>query len=232
MCTFCAVKKGIPGPPDENEPQHILEAVEKLGLKHVVITSVTRDDLDDGGASWFARVINLLHTNRNGTAVEVLVPDFLGSAKAVRAVVDAGPEIINHNVETVPRLYSEVRPKADYNRSLGLLSTVKKLNPEMVTKSGIMLGLGETSIEVIDVMRDLRDAGCDLLTIGQYLQPSSCHHPVSRFISPEEFSEYAQIGLDMGFAGVASAPLVRSSYRAGEQFSKVRNSCNSILKTT
>jgi lipoic acid synthetase len=223
------VRKGIPGPTDENESQHLLEAVEKLGLTYVVITSVTRDDLDDGGASCFARVINLLHENRNGIAVEVLVPDFLGSTKAHKKVVEASPEIINHNVETIPRLYSQVRPKADYNRSVGLLSTVKKLNPKIVTKSGLMLGLGEINIEVIDVMRDLREVGCDLLTIGQYLQPSSNHRPVFRFISPEEFSEYAQIGLDMGFAGVASAPLVRSSYRAAEQFSKVSGSCKLMM---
>jgi len=221
-CTFCAVKKGIPSPVDENEPQHLLEAVEKLGLSYVVITSVTRDDLADGGASQFASVINLLHQSQNGIAVEVLVPDFLGSTEALRAVVEAGPEVINHNVETVPRLYPEVRPRADYSRSVALLSAVKRLSPEIATKSGLMLGLGETREEVTEVMSDLREAGCDLLTIGQYLQPSPKHHPVVRFVSPEEFSQYQQIGKDMGFTDVASAPLVRSSFKAAELYSKVR----------
>lgn len=221
-CTFCAVKKGVPSPVEENEPQHILEAVEKLGLSYVVITSVTRDDLDDGGAFHFVRVINLLHQSRKGIAVEVLIPDFLGSTEALSAVVEACPEVINHNVETVPRLYPEVRPRADYSRSVELLSTIKSLNPDIVTKSGLMLGLGETREEVIEVMSDLREADCDLLTIGQYLQPSPKHHPIVRFISPEEFSEYEQIGKDVGFADVASAPLVRSSFRAAELYSKVR----------
>ncbi len=221
-CTFCAVKRGVPSSVDESEPQHLLEAVEKLDLSYVVITSVTRDDLADGGASQFVRVINLLHQSRNGIAVEVLVPDFLGSTEALKAVVEAGSEVINHNVETVPRLYPEVRPGADFRRSIELLFRVKKLNPQIVTKSGLMLGLGETREEVIEVMSDLREAGCDLLTIGQYLQPSPKHHPVVRFVPPEEFSEYEQIGRDRGFADVASAPLVRSSFKAAELYSKVR----------
>jgi len=221
-CTFCAVKRGIPNPVDESEPQHLLEAVEKLDLKYVVITSVTRDDLADGGASQFVRVINLLHERRNGIIVEVLIPDFLGSTEALRAVVEASPEVINHNVETVPRLYPGVRPRADYSRSVELLSAVKRLSPEIVTKSGLMLGLGETREEATEVMNDLREAGCDLLTIGQYLQPSPKHHPMVRFVPPEEFSEYEQIGKDMGFADVASAPLVRSSFRAAELYAKVR----------
>ena len=221
-CTFCAVKRGVPSPVDESEPQHLLEAVERLELSYVVITSVTRDDLADGGASQFARVINLLHQSRNGMAVEVLIPDFLGSTQALKAVVEAGPEVINHNVETVPRLYPGVRPGADYSRSVELLSAVKRLSPEIVTKSGLMLGLGETREEVTEVMSDLREAGCDLLTIGQYLQPSPKHHPVVRFVPPEEFSEYEEIGKDMGFADVASAPLVRSSFKAAELYSKVR----------
>jgi len=220
-CTFCAVKRGVPSPVDESEPRHLLEAVEKLDLSYVVITSVTRDDLADSGASQFVRVINLLHQSRNGIAVEVLIPDFLGSTEALKAVVEAGPEVINHNVETVPRLYPEVRSRADYNRSVVLLSVVKRLSPEIVTKSGLMLGLGETREEVIEVMSDLREAGCDLLTIGQYLQPSPEHHPVVRFVYPEEFSEYEQVGKDMGFADVASAPLVRSSFKAAELYSKV-----------
>jgi len=221
-CTFCAVKKGIPSPVDEGEPQHLLEAVERLNLSYVVITSVTRDDLADGGASQFVRVINLLHQSRNDITVEVLIPDFLGSTQALKAVVEACPEVINHNVESVPRLYPEVRPRAGYSRSVELLSAVKRLNPGIVTKSGLMLGLGETREEVIEVMRDLREAGCDLLTIGQYLQPSPEHHPVVRFVPPEEFSQYEQVGKDMGFTDVASAPLVRSSFRAAELYSKVR----------
>jgi lipoic acid synthetase len=220
-CTFCSVKKGVPTPVHKDEPQHLVEAVEKLGLSYVVITSVTRDDLDDGGAAQFAQVINCLHQRRSIT-VEVLIPDFLGSIGALKAVVAACPEVINHNVETVPRLYPEVRPGANYNRSVELLETVKRLNPGIATKSGLMLGLGETKEEVIEVMGDLREANCDLLTIGQYLQPSPEHHPVVSFVSPEEFSEYEQIGKNMGFADVASAPLVRSSFRAAELYAKVR----------
>ena len=221
-CTFCAVKKGVPSPVDESEPQHLLEAVEQLSLSYVVITSVTRDDLADGGAYQFVATINLLHENIAGAAVEVLIPDFLGSAEALKAVVEARPEVINHNVETVPRLYHEVRPEADYSRSLELLLMVKRLDPKIVTKSGLMLGLGETRDEVIEVMSDLREAGCDLLTIGQYLQPSPGHHPVVRHVPPEEFSQYEEIGRNMGFAGVASAPLVRSSFRAAELYARVK----------
>jgi lipoic acid synthetase len=207
---------------DEIEPDRLLEAVEALGLNYVVITSVTRDDLADGGASQFVRVINLLHKSRNGISVEVLIPDFLGSTEALKAVVAVCPEVINHNVETVPRLYPAVRPRADYSRSIDLLSGVTRLTSEIVTKSGLMLGLGETSEEVIEVMHDLREAGCDLFTIGQYLHPSPQHHPVVRFVPPEEFSEYERIGRDMGFADVVSAPLVRSSFKAAELYAKVK----------
>ncbi len=221
-CTFCAVKKGVPIPVDEKEPQHLLEAVERLGLKYVVITSVTRDDIFDGGAYQFVKTINILHENRDGAIIEVLIPDFLGSAEALEAVVEASPQVINHNVETVPRLYSEVRPGADYNRSVELLLRVKRLDPEIVTKSGLMLGLGETRQEVIAVMNDLREADCDLLTLGQYLQPSPKHHPVIRFVLPEEFAEYRGIGKDMGFTEVASAPLVRSSFKAAELYAKAK----------
>ena len=227
-CTFCAVKKGHPLPVDEKEPQHLLEAAEKLNLSYVVITSVTRDDLVDGGASQFVKVINLLHENRGRAMVEVLIPDFRGSAEALKAVAEARPEVVNHNVETVPRLYPKVRPGADYSRSLELLLGVKKLNPEIVTKSGLMLGLGETKEEVTEVMTDLREANCNLLTIGQYLQPSPQHHPVVRFISPEEFAEYRDRGKDMGFAEVASAPLVRSSFKAAELYAKVKGDAHSL----
>jgi len=221
-CSFCAVKKGQPLPVDGKEPQHLLEAVEKLNLSYVVVTSVTRDDLSDGGASQFVKTINMLHQKRKGVVVEVLVPDFLGSAESLRAIVEARPDVVNHNVETVPRLYSEVRPEADYSRSLKLLSMAKKLNPDIVTKSGLMLGLGETKEEVVKVMEDLRGVNCDLLTIGQYLQPSPEHHPVARFISPEEFSQYGDIGRDIGFVEVAIAPLVRSSFKAAELYAKAK----------
>ncbi len=221
-CTFCAVPKGCPDLPDGEEPQRLLEAVERLGLSYVVITSVTRDDLPDGGAGHFARIIRLLHDHRPGVIVEVLIPDFLGSAEALETVAKARPEVINHNIETVPRLYPEVRPEADYRRSLELLSRVKGFDPEIVTKSGLMLGLGESGEEVRAVMRDLRAAGCDLLTIGQYLQPSAKHHPVVKFIPPEEFAEYREAGKNMGFKGVTSAPLVRSSFRATEIYAQAR----------
>jgi len=221
-CTFCAVKKSSPGPVDEAEPEHLLEAVQKLGLSYVVITSVTRDDLPDGGASQFARTVALLRENAADIMVEVLVPDFRGSEEAIRMVVESGPQVFNHNVETVPRLYPEVRAGADYARSLELLYLVNKLDPEITTKSGLMLGLGESTEEIVEVMRDLREADCDLLTIGQYLQPSAQHHPVSRFVPPEEFAEYEAIGREMGFAEVASSPLVRSSYRAAELFDKAQ----------
>lgn len=227
-CTFCAVKQGHPLPVDEEEPQHLLEAAEKLSLSYIVITAVTRDDLFDGGASQFVKVINLLHENRGGAMVEVLIPDFHGSTEALKAVVEARPEVVNHNVETVTRLYSKVRPGADYSRSLELLFTVKNLNPEIVTKSGLMLGLGETKEEVVGVMTDLREANCNLITIGQYLQPSPQHHPVVRFVSPEEFCEYRDIGKDMGFTEVASAPLVRSSFKAAELYAKVKGDAHSL----
>lgn len=221
-CSFCAVKKGCPVPVDEDEPQHLLEAATRLGLGYVVITSVTRDDLPDGGASQFAKVIKLLRQSGDVT-VEVLIPDFRGSPDAIKTVVGARPQVINHNIETVPRLYPEVRPEADYARSLELLFMVKNLSPEIVTKSGLMLGLGETRDEVIEVMYDLREADCDLLTIGQYLPPSPRHHPVARFVPPEEFAEYEDMGREMGFAEVASAPLVRSSFQAATLYAKAKS---------
>ncbi len=221
-CSYCAVKKGQPLPADDEEPGHLLEAVEKLNLRYVVITSVTRDDLADGGASQFARTVNMLHEKRVGTLIEVLIPDFLGSGEALSTVVVAQPEVINHNVETVPRLYPEVRPEADYRRSIRLLSMVKDLDSGIVTKSGLMLGLGETDEEVIAVMKDLRNAQCDLLTLGQYLPPSPQHHPLDRYVSPEEFSEFEAIGKGLGFVEVASAPLVRSSFKAAELYAKTK----------
>lgn len=222
-CRFCAVEKGRPLPLDEAEPEHLLAAVETLGLRYVVITSVTRDDLPDGGAAHFARTVSLLRERRPGIIVEVLIPDFLGSREALSRVITAAPSVINHNVETVPRLYPEVRQMADYRRSVGLLGMVKELAPEIVTKSGLMLGLGETKTEVVAVMKDLRAAGCDLLTLGQYLPPSGQHYPLARYVSPEEFTEFGAIGRSLGFAEVASAPLVRSSFRAAELYSKAKN---------
>lgn len=219
-CTFCAVGRGAPSPVDEREPQRLREAVESLGLSYVVITSVTRDDLEDGGAAQFARVIDALHGI--GVAVEVLVPDFRGSLESLKTVVDAAPEVLNHNVETVPRLYPEVRPMAAYARSLRLLDRAKESRPDMATKSGVMVGLGETKDEVLAVMRDLREVGCDLLTVGQYLQPGPKHHPVVRYLSPGEFAEYEEAGRRMGFVGVASSPLVRSSFEAARMHEGVK----------
>ena len=220
-CTFCAVKKGAPLPVDPGEPERVSQASRSLGLRYAVITSVTRDDLLDGGASQFAGVVEKLHGE--GILAEVLVPDFRGSADSLTTVVRSMPEVVNHNVETVPRLYAEVRPAADYARSLDLLSNVKSHNRDIVTKSGLMVGLGESNDELIAVFKDLRAAGCDLLTIGQYLQPTPNHHPVVRFVTPGEFEEYAVEAKRIGFEGVASAPLVRSSYHAASMYASVRS---------
>ena len=217
-CTFCAVKKGEPSTPDPQEPEHIVAALEKLGLQYVVVTSVTRDDLPDGGASYFARTIKVIQNYNSKILVEVLTPDFSGSLSALQTVIDASPAVLNHNVETVPRLYPEVRPKANYQRSLELLKQAKMFNGRLVTKSGIMLGLGESNKEVNEVMADLRQVDCDLLTIGQYLQPSPRHHKVVRYIPPDEFREYQKIGEKMGFISVISGPLVRSSFHAARMY--------------
>ena len=219
-CTFCAVKHGKPEAPDPEEPEHILSAVKKLGLRYVVITSVTRDDLPDGGASQFAQIIKALRAYDSNILVEVLVPDFRGSLPAWQIVIDASPDVLNHNVETVPRLYLEVRPGAKYQRSLELLRRAK-LNG-LLTKSGLMLGLGEREDEVIEVMEDLREAGCDSITLGQYLRPSLKHHEVVRYVTPAEFAQYEVIARKMGFLGVASGPLVRSSFNAIDFYNEVR----------
>ena len=215
-CTFCCVSKGEPDIPDPEEPRNIAEAVKKLKLKYVVVTSVTRDDLPDGGASHFADVIGAIRSagGENRPLVEVLIPDFKGDAIALRTVIDAMPDVINHNVETVPRLYPEVRPQAIYSRSLELLARVRESAPAIRTKSGIMVGLGETEEEVLGVLDDLRRHHCDFLTIGQYLAPSRFHHPVVEYITPAVFDKYRQAALDRGFVYVASGPLVRSSYMA------------------
>ncbi len=221
-CTFCAVKHGKPEAPDPEEPEHIVSAVKKLGLRYVVITSVCRDDLPDGGAVQFAQAIRALHRHNSGIGVEVLIPDFRGSLSALEKVIAAQPTVLNHNVETVPRLYSEVRPQAKYHRSLELLKRAKSLDRELLTKSGLMLGLGEREDEVIEVMEDLREAGCDSITLGQYLRPSLKHHGVVRYVTPDEFAQYEAIARKMGFLGVASGPLVRSSFNATALFNEVR----------
>jgi len=217
-CTFCNVSKGNPDPVDDQEPDHILQAVKELGLKYVVVTSVTRDDLPDGGASQFIKVIKKLHDFSSNLLVEVLIPDFDGNREALKGVIKARPDVLNHNVETVPRLYPEVRPMADYNRSLNVLKTTKEIAPEMLTKSGIMLGLGEKEEEVLSIFSDLREAGCSMLTIGQYLSPSRNHHPIVEYIHPDKFAFYKEKACQMGFKGVASAPLVRSSHKARELY--------------
>lgn len=219
-CTFCAVKHGKPEAPDPEEPEHIVSAVKKLRLRYVVITSVTRDDLPDGGASQFAQIIKALRAYDSNILVEVVVPDFRGSLPAWQIVIDASPDVLNHNVETVPRLYLEVRPGANYQRSLELLRRAK-LNG-LLTKSGLMLGLGERENEVIEVMEDLREAGCDSITLGQYLRPSLKHHEVVRYVTPAEFAQYEVIARKMGFLGVASGPLVRSSFNAIDFYNEVR----------
>ena len=213
-CTFCDVKKGLTEAVDEGEPRKIADAVRELHLKHVVITSVTRDDLPDGGAGHYAGVIAELRKLDEKVALEVLIPDFKGCIDALKKVVGAKPDIINHNIETIPSLYPEVRPMAVYRRSLELLRNVKDLDSNIRTKSGIMLGLGETEAEVVRVFKDLREAGCDFLTLGQYLAPSKNHHPVVEYIHPEVFERLKDKALDAGFLHVASGPLVRSSYMA------------------
>lgn len=221
-CRFCAVGKGVPAAPDKDEPARVAEAVKKLGLKHAVITSVTRDDLPDGGAGQFAGVIRRIRETNPGATVEVLIPDFKGHMEALGTVVDAGPDIINHNVETVPRLYPRVRPRASYGRSLRLLESVKRFNPAIITKSGMMVGLGETEAEVVEVFGDLLGVGCDILTIGQYLRPSKNHLPVEEYVTPQKFDHYKTTALDMGFRYVAAGPLVRSSYKAIEGIRSLR----------
>ncbi len=259
-CRFCAVPTGPSGPPRREEPDAVAEAAARMRLRHVVVTSVTRDDLPDGGAGHFARTIRALRERLPGAVVEVLVPDFRGDETAVRAVCDAGPDVFNHNIETVPRLYPTVRPEADYRQSLAVLATAdtvlrggspppprpqktgRAVGGEAIsravtlpghraeggdkpdrprrTKSGLMVGLGETSEEVTAVLADLRDAGCDMLTIGQYLAPSKQHVPVARFVEPAEFEAWEAGARDLGFAAVAAGPFVRSSYRAEEVFAQ------------
>src|SRR5215472_2553946 len=221
-CTFCNVATGRPDLLDPHEPERVGEAVAKLGLKHIVVTSVDRDDLEDGGAGHFARTITAIRVAAPQTTIEVLVPDFLRKDRAIETVIAAKPDVINHNLETVPRLYAEVRPGARYFASLRLLDEVKRIAPAMFTKSGIMVGLGEDKTEVLQVMDDLRAAEVDFLTIGQYLQPTIKHHAIARFVTPEEFCSYRSFGLGKGFLLVSASPSTRSSYHAGEDFARLR----------
>jgi lipoic acid synthetase len=217
-CSFCGVCHDIPLPLDEGEPQRVAMAVEALGLRYVVITSVTRDDQPDGGAFHFAKTIRSIKARMPNTRIEVLVPDFQGSEWALKIVIEAKPDVINHNVETVQNLYPGVRPQADYKRSLQLLKRSKEIDHRILTKSGLMLGLGEDPEEVLNVLKDLLESGCQLLTIGQYLRPSSRHHQVIRFVPPEEFTQWGELASRMGFLAVASGPFVRSSFKAAEMF--------------
>jgi lipoic acid synthetase len=228
-CAFCNVKTGRPRPVDPEEPRHLAEALAELGLKHIVITSVDRDDLPDGGAFQFVRCIEAIRQTSPATTIEILTPDFLRKPGAVEKIVDAGPDVYNHNLETVPRLYRAVRPGARYYHSLRLLDRVKERDPSRFTKSGIMVGLGEEKREIYQVMDDLRSAGVDFLTIGQYLQPTPRHHPVARYVPPAEFEDYARMARAKGFLMVSASPLTRSSYHAGEDFERLRRARQAAL---
>lgn len=217
-CRFCAVSSGSPTPLDPEEPERVAEAAEKMKLNYVVVTSVTRDDLADGGADHFAATIAAIRIKIPEAMIEVLIPDFQGNPEALQSVVTAAPDVLNHNLETVPRLYPKVRPQAVYLRSLELLKRAKTWSADLQTKSGLMLGLGESREEIQRTLKDLLNAGCNMLTLGQYLQPTANHLPVQRFIPPEEFDDWKQDALQMGFTQVASGPLVRSSYHAKELF--------------
>jgi lipoic acid synthetase len=221
-CAFCNVATGIPTTLDPNEPENVANAVEKLGLAHVVITSVDRDDLPDGGAEHFAQVIRAIRKRTPLTTIEILTPDFLRKDGALEIVVAAKPDVFNHNLETVPSNYLKVRPGARYFHSIRLLQRVKELDPTMFTKSGIMVGLGEERNEVLQLMDDLRSAEVDFLTIGQYLQPSRKHHPVIRYVEPDEFKSYATVAKTKGFLLVSASPLTRSSHHAGEDFAALK----------
>ena len=219
-CTFCNVTKGSPEEVDPLEPLNVAKAVKELNLRHVVITSVTRDDLPDGGADHFAKTINEIKKLTPEVTIEVLIPDFKGDDSSLLKVIDAKPHVINHNVETIPRLYGRVRPMANYLRSLELLRNVKEKDNTILTKSGLMVGLGETFDEVVETLKDLRKYDCDILTIGQYLAPSSKHHPVIEYVHPDIFEKYKDIAYGLEFKYVASSPLVRSSYHADETLAK------------
>jgi lipoic acid synthetase len=221
-CAFCNVRTGLPAPLDTDEPNRVADAVARLGLRHVVITSVDRDDLPDGGAAHFAAVISAIHATAPGVTIEVLTPDFLRKPGALATVLDARPDVFNHNLETVPRLYPSIRPGARYFASLKLLSDAKGLDRTLFTKSGLMVGLGETRPEILQVMDDLRSAEVDFLTIGQYLQPTVKHAAIDRFVPPEEFADYATAARGKGFLLVSATPLTRSSYHADADFAALR----------
>jgi len=221
-CAFCNVRTGLPGPVDADEPARVAEAVARMELSHAVVTSVDRDDLDDGGAAHFAAVITAIRERSPATTIEVLTPDFLRKTGAMEIVVDARPDVFNHNLETVPGLYLTIRPGARYFHSLRLLQSVKERDPALFTKSGIMVGLGESREQVLQVMDDMRSAAVDFITIGQYLQPTRKHAAIDRFVTPDEFKAYETIAYAKGFLMVASSPLTRSSHHAGEDFARLR----------
>ena len=221
-CRFCSVAPGLPGPLDLDEPGRVAEAVERMGLKYAVVTSVTRDDLPDGGAAHFAATIGEIRRRVPEAEIEVLIPDFQGDRAALETVLRARPDVLNHNIETVPRLYSRVRPRADYRRSLELLRRAGESAPLIPTKSGLMLGLGERPEEIRQTLQDLREVGCRILTLGQYLQPSPAHLPVESYVPPEDFENWRKTALDLGFSEVASAPFVRSSYHAQKSFQALK----------
>ena len=229
-CAFCNIATGKPNAVDLDEPQNLADAVAKMNLNHVVITSVDRDDLADGGASQFVACIDKIRARSDSTTIEVLTPDFMRKDGALEAVVKAGPDVLNHNLETVPRLYQSIRPGARYFHSLRLLDQAKEINPVQFTKSGIMVGLGEEKSEVLQVMDDMRAAGVDFITIGQYLQPTMRHAPVERFVTPDEFAEYASAARAKGFLMVSATPLTRSSYFAGDDFAELRANREKKLK--
>ncbi|MCK5041252.1 MAG: lipoyl synthase, partial [Sphingomonadales bacterium] len=221
-CAFCNIKTGIPNRVDPSEPNNVAEACAKMGLEHIVITSVDRDDLDDGGADQFVQVIKALREQSPNTTIEILTPDFRNKDGALEKVVEAKPDVFNHNLETAPRLYPTIRPGARYYHSLKLLDRVKQMDPSIFTKSGVMVGLGEEKQEVYEVMDDMREASIDFLTIGQYLQPTPRHAPLQRYVTPDEFKAYEQMARAKGFLLVSATPLTRSSYHAGDDFAKLR----------
>jgi lipoyl synthase len=222
-CTFCAVSSGPPEPLDREEPRRVAEAIRRMEIQYAVLTSVTRDDLPDGGADHFRRTVLAAKKAAPGTLVECLIPDFQGREESYRCLAESSPAVINHNMETVPRLYARVRPGADYERSLALFEFLKNQAPGVMTKSGVMVGLGEEEEELLAVFQELRNQGCRLLTIGQYLQPTPGNHPVRRYVPPAEFDAWAERALEMGFAGVAAGPLVRSSYQAAGLYQQALN---------
>jgi lipoic acid synthetase len=230
-CAFCNVKTGMPGALNPHEPENLAQAVAKLALKHVVVTSVDRDDLADGGAQHFYDCITAIRARAPATTIEVLTPDFLRKDNAIERVVKAKPDVYNHNIETVPRLYKTIRPGARYFNSLHLLKTVKELDPSIFTKSGLMVGLGEGKDEVLQVMDDLRAAEVDFMTIGQYLQPTPAHATVDRYVTPDEFAYYERQARAKGFLMVASSPLTRSSYHAGDDFAEMKKAREALLAT-